>query len=275
MSIFKNFLTALAIAKQMCYNLLVRPLRKQQKHHVKKQQITGGLIKIGWEKGAVMDQVYFDKYLVGNRIKSRRIELRLTLAELADRIGVAASTIQRYETGYIKRAKLPVLKAICEALDLDYASTVGSTEDIRPLPDNIFPADEDIQSSIQIPIIGRVAAGLACHAEQDIEGYEYASADDVKSGHDYVYLRVKGDSMSPLIMEDDLVLVRCQDIVDSGTYAVVIIDDEDGVVKKIFMSKGRIELRSENPYYPPRIFKGEECARVRIFGKVVECKRKF
>ena len=66
-----------------------------------------------------------------------------------------------------------------------------------------------------------------------------------------------------------------EDIVDSGTYAVVIIDNEDGVVKKIYMSKGRIELRSENPYYPPRIFEGEECARVRIFGKVIECKRKF
>lgn len=140
------------------------------------------------------------------------------------------------------------------------------------MPANAYPAD--MSGNVRIPVIGRVAAGLACHADMDIEGYEYAPAEDINPDENYVYLRVKGDSMSPLILEDDLILVRCQDIVDSGTYAVVIIDNEDGVVKKIYMSKGRIELRSENPYYPPRIFEGEECARVRIFGKVIECKRK-
>ena len=198
----------------------------------------------------------FNKVLAGNRIKSRRLELELTLSEIANMIGVAPSTIQRYEAGSIARPKIPVLKAIASAL-----------------PANAYPAD--MSGNVRIPVIGRVAAGLACHADMDIEGYEYAPAEDINPDENYVYLRVKGDSMSPLILEDDLILVRCQDIVDSGTYAVVIIDNEDGVVKKIYMSKGRIELRSENPYYPPRIFEGEECARVRIFGKVIECKRKF
>lgn len=211
----------------------------------------------------------YNKILAGNRIKSKRMQLKMTLSDLGNIVGVTASTIQRYETGFISRPKIPVLKAICEALELDFSWVTG----LKEMPPNVFTAD--LQSNIQIPVVGRVAAGLACHAEQHVEGYEYASADMINSSDEYVYLRVKGDSMSPLIMEGDLVLVRCQDIVDSGTYAVVIIDNEDGVVKKVYMSKGKIELRSENPYYPPRIFEGEECARVRIFGKVIECKRKF
>lgn len=218
-----------------------------------------------------MDQ--FNKTLAGKRIKSKRLELKMTLAELGNTIGVAPSTVQRYEAGSISRPKIPVLKAICETLGVSFSWLTGISEDVSELPANAFPAD--ISANVKIPIVGRVAAGLACHAEQYIEGYDYASADMINGGEDYVYLRVKGDSMSPLIMDGDLVLVRCQDIVDSGTYAVVIIDNEDGVVKKIYMSKGRIELRSENPYYPPRIFEGEECARVRVFGKVIECKRKF
>ena len=188
-------------------------------------------------------------------------------------IGVAPSTIQMYEAGSIARPKIPVLKAIASALGVSYSWITGGADEIANMPANAYPAD--MSGNVRIPVIGRVAAGLACHADMDIEGYEYAPAEDINPDENYVYLRVKGDSMSPLILEDDLILVRCQDIVDSGTYAVVIIDNEDGVVKKIYMSKGRIELRSENPYYPPRIFEGEECARVRIFGKVIECKRKF
>lgn len=211
----------------------------------------------------------YNKILAGNRIKDRRCELKMTLAELGNAIGVAPSTIQRYEAGSIARPKIPVIKAICSALDISYEWVTGHSD----IPSNAFRAGG--QPGVRIPVIGKVAAGLACHAEEYIEGYETVPASDISSGEDYVYLRVSGDSMSPMILEGDLVLVRCQDIVDNGTYAVVIIDNEDGVVKKIFMSKGRIELRSENPYYPPRIFEGEECARVRIFGKVVECKRKF
>lgn len=215
----------------------------------------------------------YNKAIAGNRIKNKRLELKITLAELGNMIGVAPSTIQRYEAGSISRPKIPVIKAICNALSLDYDWVIGNKTVNQYVPDNIFSAD--MTGNVRIPIIGRVAAGLACHAEEYIEGYEYASSEDINNSDDYVYLRVKGDSMSPLILEGDLVLVRCQDMVDNGTYAVVIIDNEDGVVKKIYMSKGRIELKSENPYYPPRIFEGEECARVRIFGKVVECKRKF
>ena len=62
---------------------------------------------------------------------------------------------------------------------------------------------------------------------------------------------------------------------DSGTYAVVIIDDDDGVVKKVRYGKDWIELISENPYYPPRRFEGEDVQRVRIFGRVMESKHKF
>ncbi len=215
----------------------------------------------------------FDKHLSGNRIKERRLELKLTLAELGRSIGVAPSTIQRYETGVIIRPKVPVVKAIANALGVNYSWITGESDSMLDIPSNAIPTD--LRSNVRIPVIGKVAGGYSCHAEEYIEGYEYASADSVKSGTEYVYLRVKGDSMSPVIMEGDLVLVRCQDVVENGSYAVAIIDNEDGVVKKIYISKGRIELRSENPYYPPRVFVDEECARVRVFGKVVECKRKF
>ena len=89
------------------------------------------------------------------------------------------------------------------------------------------------------------------------------------------FLRVVGDSMYPLFMEGDLVLVRCQSSVDSGSYAVVMIDEEDGVVKKIVYGPDFIELHSINPMYPVRRFENEDVTRIRVFGLVREIKRKF
>lgn len=56
---------------------------------------------------------------LGNRIKSRRLELGLTLKEVAKLVGVASSTIQRYENGSIDNPKLPVLQAIASALNVN------------------------------------------------------------------------------------------------------------------------------------------------------------
>ena len=50
------------------------------------------------------------------RIKARRDELGLTLDNVASQIGVARSTIQRYESGKIEKLKLPVLEAIARVL---------------------------------------------------------------------------------------------------------------------------------------------------------------
>lgn len=139
-------------------------------------------------------------------------------------------------------------------------------------PSNIFPIEGEY---VKIPVIGRVAAGTGCFAENNIIDYEPIEARDVQDGEDYVFLRVVGDSMYPIFIEGDLVLVRCQTSVDSGSYAVVIIDGEDGVVKKVVYGKDFIELHSINPMYPVRRFENEDVMRIQVFGLVKEIKRKF
>ncbi|MGN1415231.1 MAG: LexA family protein [Oscillospiraceae bacterium] len=206
---------------------------------------------------------------IAEKIKRRRTEMGLTLGEVAEAVGVATSTIQRYESGRITTCKIPVLNSIAAALKVTPHWLYGDDE----LPANVYPAD--MTQMVRIPVIGRVAGGVSCHAEQNIEYYEFVQKDIIRSGDTYVYLNVVGDSMSPKIMEGDIVLVRCQPTVDSGDYAVVLIDNEDGVVKKVMLEKDSVTLISENPYYPPRVFRGEEMSRIRIFGKVIESKRKF
>lgn len=129
---------------------------------------------------------------------------------------------------------------------------------------------------LPVPVIGVVAAGYQALAETNVIDYELVSADTLNDGYDYAWLEVKGDSMYPLIMEGDRVLVRIQDEIESGDLAVVIVDEEDGVIKRVQYSTNKVTLVSENAEkYPPRIFEKNEANRLRIWGKAIDLKRKL
>lgn len=70
---------------------------------------------------------------IGLRIETRRIELDLTMQEVADRIGVDKSTVQRYEKGKIKRIKLPVIESFASALSVNPDWIIGKTDIKLPL----------------------------------------------------------------------------------------------------------------------------------------------
>ena len=205
----------------------------------------------------------------GERIKMLRKEHNLTQEELGAKIGVQKAAIQKYEKGTVKNIKRDSLLKLAQILDTTPEYLLGWDE----TPSNIEPINDS--EFVMIPIIGRVAAGISCFAENNIVDYEPVLKSDVRDGEQYSFLRVVGDSMYPVFMNGDLVLVRCQSSVDSGSYAVVTIDGEDGVIKKVVYGKDFIELQSINPMYPPRRFEKEEVLRIRVFGLVREIKRKF
>lgn len=130
-----------------------------------------------------------------------------------------------------------------------------------------------------LPVYGFVSAGNGILVEENIIGYELA--DERFNNTEYFYLRVKGDSMEPEVKENDYVLVKKQTSVDSGSYAVVIVDNNEGVIKQIkygnqaIYGEDWIELHSINPRYAVRQFKGSEVQRVYVIGEVIEIKRKI
>ena len=65
---------------------------------------------------------------IGLRIYEARLEKGVTLDEIASRIGVAVSTVQRYEKGKISSIKLPVIQAIARELDVNPEWLVGKSE---------------------------------------------------------------------------------------------------------------------------------------------------
>ena len=137
--------------------------------------------------------------------------------------------------------------------------------------DNAVP----ITSIVSVPIYGRVAAGIGVFAEDEIIGEQPVYNNMVKNVDECFCLTVSGDSMLPRIQDGDIILVRKQTSVDSGDYAVVLIDDENGVVKKVVYDADSVTLISINPNYPPRTFSGADLQRIQVIGKVIQCISNF
>jgi repressor LexA len=116
---------------------------------------------------------------------------------------------------------------------------------------------------IEIPVIGRVAAGEPLLASQNIERTITLSNDLIRTEEPFA-LKIKGESMMGAgILEGDYVIVKQQQDADQGDIVVALIGDE-ATVKRFYRAGDHIRLQPENPTMKPIIVKD-----VTILGKVV------
>ncbi len=203
----------------------------------------------------------------GKRIQSRREELGLNLGDIAKEVGVAVSTIQRYEKGKIEKIKLPVIEAIAKALQVDPAwllcqtdrMTVASVE-VSSIS-NLIP----LPQTYRIPLVGEIACGSPILAEENVEEIleipQHIKADFA--------LRCHGDSMIGVHIHDgDIVYIRQQPDVDNGAIAAVCIENS-ATLKRVYKYPDKLVLSPANPQYEPLVYTGDELSQVRILGKAV------
>lgn len=206
---------------------------------------------------------------IAERIRNRRIELGMTQEELAKRVGFKGkASINKIE---IAGRGVPQSRVLdfARALELSPAELLGwdaETEDGGTIALSVEQRD--------VPILGQVAAGKNLYAEENINGYVRV---EPKIWGNLFALKVKGDSMSPRIMDGDTIIVREQPDVESGQIAVVIINGDEGVVKKVVKFPGGISLVSLNSSYNPLIFYNEEIEKlpIRIIGRVIQNRSDF
>lgn len=203
---------------------------------------------------------------IGKRIEFRRKQLNLTLDDVASEIGVAKSTIQRYEKGAIEKVKLPVIEAIARVLDVDPAWICCKTDDIdfsqnKFLPANISPRPGFVKK----PRLGTIACGKPILAVEEAEEF-----DEVPDWVDCDFtLSCKGDSMIyARIYDGDTVYIRSQPEVENGEIAAVRVNDE-ATLKRVMLYPDKIVLEAANPMYEPLVFRGEEMNEVQIMGKAI------
>jgi repressor LexA len=119
----------------------------------------------------------------------------------------------------------------------------------------------------EVPIIGRVTAGLPMYAQTEWDGSIVLDA-DVYRNQNVFALRVKGDSMKDAgILNDDLAICEPRQYAQNGEIVVVLINSEEATVKRFYLHDDHIELRPENTdYVPMRYGFGEVLVQGKIIG---------
>ena len=194
-----------------------------------------------------------------NRLKELRQKNGVKQKDIASMLGVTAGAVSQWESGRV---------------NIDWRCATTLAEKFHVTPEYLLGETDIIDSaSIQAPAAVRIPLA----AIEDIEDWEEIPADMAKKG-EFVALRVKGDSMLPDIKDGDVAIIRRQESIENGQIAAVIVNGEEATIKKVRLLPDGIRLIGLNTeVYEPHFYSKQEISDlpVRIYGKLVEVRRKF
>ncbi len=166
----------------------------------------------------------------------------------------------------LKKGYPPAVREICEAVHLKSTSSVHShletlekngyirRDPTKPRAIEILDDTFNLtrREVVNVPIVGRVAAGQPILASENIENYFPIPAEFMPN-QDVFMLHVKGDSMiNAGIFDGDSILVKKQPTAENGDMVVALIDDS-ATVKTFYKENGHYRLQPENDAMDPII----------------------
>lgn len=184
--------------------------------------------------------------------------------KVAAALDLQPSAINSWKSGNVP--KWGVLYNVAGYFDVPLADLIGA--DMRIEKPRKLAEERNTPKVHMIPLYEDVSAGFGALAVDHVVEYVPLYFSTVYEAQESLCIKVRGDSMSPKIEDGDTILVHKQDSVESGSIAVVLLDGDNGLVKKVVYSDNWIELQSLNPLYIPMRFNGKDKQSVRIVGAV-------
>lgn len=213
-------------------------------------------------------------------LKSRRLELGLTLEEVGEMVGVGKSTVRKWENGMIDNMRRDKISLLAKALKISPLQLLGD-EYSREQPNDInyyynrleeprkeivldFTKEqynEQINDTQSIYLVGQTAAGSGV-------AYSQLNAEqintNVPAGADYA-LTVRGNSMEPLIHDGQIIFYKQQPVVENGEIAIVELNGSEVTCKRFYAEDGIVILKSINEDYEDMVITDS----IRVIGKVI------
>ncbi|MBR3967260.1 MAG: helix-turn-helix transcriptional regulator [Clostridia bacterium] len=179
-------------------------------------------------------------------------------------IGLSKTSFSKWDNTTIPREA--TLHKIADYFGVTVDYLLGKEEKKEEPPQGLYV--EETQNIHLIPVFETVSAGFGSLATDCIIDYMPLFISNPYEAENTLCIKVKGDSMYPKIENGDIIQVHKQDMVESGQIAVVLIDSEEGRVKKVVYGDDWIELHSINPMYKTERYNGKDASRVKILGLV-------
>jgi repressor LexA len=217
-------------------------------------------------------QAIFGEVTIGEAIRGWREVRGLSIEALADRAGIAKTSLQRYETN----ANSPTyhqLEKIAGKLDLTVAELVSGPSPVVREPSSPYRADIDHPRpvhTVAVPLYDGVPAGgwspSAPERDGEHEVLHHLVGD--RDGGRYVVVRVRGDSMYPRLLDGDLVLVDTHQRRPKSQQVVVAVYRGATTLKRYMVINRRPVLMPFNPDY--QALEIDDPEDLRIIGVVTD-----
>lgn len=202
---------------------------------------------------------------IGEKIKQLRIEAKMPQTELAKRIKTTKQNLYKYENGIITNIPTDKIAEIAEIFHVSPAYIMGWDDTRLRSP--------EITSDVTVfPVIGTVAAGYNELAVEDWSGETVSVPTEYLKGHskdEFFVLSVHGDSMYPLYMDGDKVLILKQSTLNrSGEIGAILYNGDNATLKKVEYVEGEdwMKLVPVNPEYPPKTIEGSDLEQCHVLG---------
>lgn len=214
--------------------------------------------------------------MIGKRLEKLRNEKGLTKKEVASIINVDQSTYGKYELDQ-REPNHETTNKLASFFNVSTDYLLGND---YPQSSNILyipvqgarlNADYSDDDMVQFPVIGEIAAGFDSSIFEEDTGDYVSIPRSTLSGRpasDYFVLRIKGNSMYPMYLEGDKVLILKTPSVDSGSVAVVQYNGDEASLKKVEYVQGEdwFDMIPINPEYRPKRISGPSLLECNILG---------
>ena len=202
-----------------------------------------------------------NKQIFSNNLKKVMEQRKVDRTKLCEDLGMKYSTVSEWISAkkYPRIDKIEMLANYFGINKSDLIEDKSIEPNAEVLPHNAIR---------MIPVFETVSAGFGAYASGEIVDYMPLFIENDYEAAETLCIKVRGDSMYPKIEDGDIIQVHKQSVVDNGQIAVVLVDGDEGLVKKFYCGKDYIKLISINPEYPPKVFEREEMNRLEIVGLV-------
>lgn len=231
---------------------------------------------------------------LGKYLRDIREQLGYSIYDVNKLCDISPSYLSLMENGKRKPSAI-ILKKIAPIYSLNYldlyekAGYIDLINDEKYIsadstPDDIYDQLKNIGTMyvsntdmVKIPILGVVKAGYDYLAQENWIGSVDVEKNIVNDGSEYFALKVVGDSMSPVLIQDDIVVIKKQNDFENGDIVVAIVNGNEATIKKGKKTDSSITLQPLNPSYDPLVFTYDEVKSipVTIVGIVKQLKRDF
>lgn len=214
------------------------------------------------------------KKLFSDRLSNLLKERKITQVQLSKILGVQESTVGKW----LLEKALPRMRII-EKLGsyFNVSKSYFLVEDYNQISASINFKPR-VHRSVQIPIfpiLNNIIDDFPTMAIDDYDDWEEISETMASQGEHFA-IRMVGTSMEPEIYERDIVIIRKQSNVNNGDIALILINDEEATLKRVYYQSDGVRIMADNKrVFSDRFYSNKEFTHLKVLGKAIEILREL